>query len=77
MRIIINFIDKLLKGGEATSSIFTNVKITDRHSAETFISALEKASKSPQRVPTTTVNAPLGDKEAIRALFAKRLGNKK
>ena len=50
----------------ATSSIFTNVKITDRHSAETFISALEKASKSPQRVPTTTVNAPLGDKEAIR-----------
>ena len=35
----------------ATSSIFTNVKITDRHSAETFISALEKASKSPQRVP--------------------------
>lgn len=61
----------------ATSSIFTNVKITDRRSAETFISALEKASKSPQRVPTTTVNAPLGDKEAIRALFAKRLGNKK
>ena len=61
----------------ATSSIFTNVKITDRHSAETFISALEKASKSPQRVPTTTVNAPLRDKEAIRALFAKRLGNKK
>ena len=36
-RIIISFIDKLLKGGRvlmATSSIFTNVKITDRNSAE-------------------------------------------
>jgi len=60
----------------ATSSIFTNVKITDRNSAETFISALEKASKSPKRVSTTTVNAPLRNKEAIRALFAKRLSNK-
>ena len=56
----------------ATSSVFTNVKSTDRNSAETFISALEKASKYPQRVPTTTVNKPLRD----RALFAKRLGNK-
>ena len=60
----------------ATSSIFTNVKINDRDSAEMFISALEKASKAPKRVPTTKVDPPLRDKEAIRALFAKRLGNK-
>lgn len=60
----------------ATSSIFTNVKITDKKSAEMFISALEKASKAPKRVPTTEVGEPLRDKEAIRALFAKRLGNK-
>lgn len=60
----------------ATSSIFTNVKIEDRESAEMFISALEKASKSPKRTPTTKVNAPLRDKEAIRALFAKRLGDR-
>lgn len=60
----------------ATSSIFTNVKITDKKSAEMFISALEKASKAPKRVPTAEVSEPLRDKEAIRALFAKRLGNK-
>ena len=60
----------------ATSSIFTNVKITDKKSAEMFISALEKASEAPKRVPTTKVNAPLRDKEAIRALFSKRLSNK-
>ena len=58
----------------ATSSIFTNVKITDKKSAEMFISALEKASKSPKRVTTADVNAPLRDKEAIRTLFTKRLG---
>lgn len=60
----------------ATSSIFANVKITDRDSAEMFISALEKASEAPKRVPTTKVSAPLRDKEAIKALFAKRLDNK-
>lgn len=60
----------------ATSSIFTNVKITDRESAEIFISALEKASDAPKRMPTTKVSAPLRDKEAIRALFSKRLSNR-
>ncbi len=60
----------------ATSSIFTNVKITDRKSAERFVEALEAASKIPPRVPTTDVKPPLRDKEAIRAMFAKRLGNK-
>ena len=46
----------------ATSSIFANVKITDRKSAETFVDALEKASKLPKRVPTSKVNPPLRDK---------------
>lgn len=60
----------------ATSSIFTNVKITDAKSAERFVEALDAASKIPPRVPTTDVKPPLRDKEAIRAMFAKRLGNK-
>ena len=74
MRIIINFIDKLLKGGEvlmATSSIFTNVKITDRHSAETFISALEKVSKSPQRVPTAKLMHLLEIKKLLELCLQK------
>jgi len=56
-----------------TPSIFTNIKITDKKSAEIFISALEKANKAPKRVPTADVNPPLRDKEAIKALFTKRL----
>ena len=59
----------------ATSSIFTNVEIKDRKSAEIFVDELEKASRFPQRVPTTKVNLPLRDKEAIRALFEKGLTN--
>ena len=60
----------------ATSSIFTNIKITDKKSAEKFVEALEAASKVPKRVPTTQVDPPLRDKKAIKAMFAKRLGNK-
>lgn len=60
----------------ATSSIFANVEIKDRKSAEIFVDALEKASKLPKRVPTSKVNPPLRDKEAIRALFAKGLTDK-
>ena len=59
----------------ATSSIFANVKITDRKSAEMFVDALEKASKLPKRVPTSKVNPPLKDKEAIRALIKKGLAD--
>ena len=59
----------------ATSSIFHNVVIKDRESAERFIEALEASSRDPKRVPTCEVKPPLTDKEAIRALFSKRLGN--
>ena len=60
----------------ATSTIFANVKITDRKSAERFINALEVSSKDPKRVPTSKVDPPLRDKEAIRTLFEKGLKNK-
>lgn len=55
----------------ATSSILTNVKITDPRKAEMFINALEASSRDPKRVPTSKVDPPLKDKEAIRALFLK------
>lgn len=57
----------------ATSSIFTNIEIKDRKSAKIFVDALEKASKQPKRMPTSKVNPPLRDKEAIRALLKKGL----
>ena len=60
----------------ATSSIFTNVKITDRESAAIFVDALERASKLTKRVPTSKVNPPLRDREAIRVLFEKGLTDK-
>ena len=60
----------------ATSSIFTNVKITDRESAETFVDALEKASKLSKRIPTSKVNSLLRDRDAIRVLFEKGLSDK-
>ena len=60
----------------ATSSIFHNVVIKDRESAKRLIEALEASSRDPKRVPTCEVKPPLTDKEVIRALFAKRLGNK-
>lgn len=59
----------------ATSSILTNVKITDPHKAEMFINALEASSKDPKRVPTCEVKPPLTDKEAIRALIKKGLAD--
>ena len=56
----------------ATSSILTNVKITNPHKAEMFVNALEASSRDPKRVPTCEVKPPLTDKEVIRALFEGR-----
>lgn len=55
----------------ATSSILTNVKITDPHKAELFVNALEASSNDPKRIPASEAKLPLTDKEAIRALFSK------
>lgn len=61
----------------ATSSILTNVKITDPRKAELFINALEASSKDPRWVPTSEVKPPLTDKEAIKALVLKGRADKK
>ena len=55
----------------ATSSILTNVKITDPHKVELFVNALEASSNDPKRIPASEAKLPLTDKEAIRALFSK------
>lgn len=56
-----------------TSSILTNVRITDPKKSELFINALEASSNDPKRKPTCDVKEPLTDKEKIRELFYKRL----
>lgn len=55
----------------ATSSILTNVKITDPNKAEMFVNALEKSSRDPKRIPVSNVKSPLTDKDAIKALLLK------
>lgn len=56
----------------ATSSIFSNVKITDAKQAEAFVHALE-LSESTAAEKSSAKNAPtLTDLQAIRKLMAKK-----
>lgn len=57
----------------ATSSIFTNVVISDPKKAEIFIDALDKSSRDPEWEPSTSAGPPLRDIEAIRRLMEKRV----
>lgn len=57
----------------ATSSIFTNIKITNPKQAELFANAMEASANEPERVPSMPVKPPLTDPEAIRSLMAKRI----
>lgn len=54
-----------------TSSIFTNIIITDPKKAEKFIDALESSSHDPAWKPAEDVK-PLKDEEEIRKLMGKR-----
>lgn len=57
----------------ATSSIFANVQIKDKASAEKFVEVLEKAEKQPERKSVSGIKPIyLTDKEAIRALFSEK-----
>ncbi len=60
----------------ATSSIFTNIVISDPEKAEKFIDVLEASSLDPEWKPTTPVKPLLTDTEAIRRLTAKRAQKK-
>ena len=55
-----------------TSSIFTNVKITDPKKAEAFINALDEAANAPYEKKERGESHILTDQEEIRKLMEKR-----
>lgn len=57
----------------ATSSIFTNVKITDSKKAEAFINALDAAANASREPDEKKESHILTDHEQIRRLLSKRL----
>ena len=60
----------------ATSSIFANFILKDKETAERFAEALDQSTHDPAWKPVAPIDPPLTDKEAIRALLAKRLQKK-
>ena len=56
----------------STSSIFSNIIISDPKKAEELIDAFEASSKDPAWVSTAHVKPPLADIEAIRKLMSKQ-----
>lgn len=56
----------------ATSSILTNVRITDMKTAEAFINALEASANDPKIESSEPETPVLTDLDAIRKLLAKR-----
>ncbi len=60
----------------ATSSIFTNFNITDKKTAEAFVTALDASAHDPKRKPVASVKPPLTDHAAIKAFLAKRKQDK-
>lgn len=58
-----------------TSSIFTDVVISDPKKVEEFIEALEASSLQAQKEPRRVPKPPLTDREAIRKLMSKRVKN--
>lgn len=57
----------------ATSSILTNVKITDPKKIESFIRALDASADDFEREPTASVNRQLTNVDEIRRLMSKRV----
>lgn len=60
----------------ATSSIFTNIKITDTEEIEAFVEALEFSAADSMPQPKAPRDALVSDHDAIRKLWNKRMGNK-
>lgn len=56
-----------------TSSIFTNVKITDPKKAEAFINALDVVANAPYERKERKESHILTDHAAIRRLMSKRI----
>lgn len=54
----------------ATSSIFTNVKITDPKKAEAFINALDASANEPKKAKTVELSL-VTDLNELRRMMAK------
>ena len=57
----------------ATSSILSNVKITDPKKIESFIKALEASADDPKREPSSPVSRQMTNIDEIRRLMSKRV----
>ena len=57
----------------ATSSIFTNVKMTDPKKGKAFIKAWMASANEPKVEPSAPVIPTITDLDEIRKLFAKRI----
>lgn len=57
----------------ATSSILTNIKITDSKKIVSFIKALDASADDPKRVPSAPVSRQMTDIDEIRRLMSKRI----
>ena len=60
----------------ATSSIFTNIKITDPQKIEAFVDALEASIADPLPPSNTPKKTVLSDPDKIREILAKRSENR-
>ena len=56
----------------ATSSIFTNIKISDPKEAEALINALEASESDPNVEPSAPIIPTVTDLDEIRKLMGKR-----
>ena len=57
----------------ATSSIFTNVKITDPKKGKAFIKAWMASAKEPKVEPSAPIIPTVTDLDEIRKIMAKKL----
>ena len=57
----------------ATSSIFANVKITEKKEAEAFVRALNTSANQPKVKPSAPIIPTVTDVTAIRKLMAKKV----
>ena len=60
----------------ATSSILTNVKITDPKKIDSFIKALDASAQDPKRQPSGPVSHQMTTVDEIRRLMSKRISLK-
>lgn len=57
----------------ATSSILTNVKITDPKKIESFVKALDASADDPKRDNPALVSHQMTNVDEIRRLMSKRI----